>query len=287
MNYKKLSRIVDSEEKVVCIKSYSHPNGFPNFRKGVEYNLSVSSPDQLRVNGWNVGKSFFEEHFTKKEQDIVDSTSTFNKGDVVALVLTRYNPQLGTYVVISKEVIDKVNRSTVEVDGKKFSKQTGERVDKSTVNYGTNSYQIMTPEELSVHIKEDKFDGYRISGNNPFVESITDAVKHTTIDGEEAISFTGMGAPWPWAWLRNKPEVFNHFILMNGYAFRDGTVVLRLHLGDHVPKSAYVLDYLPYLEAIPEISVEKVNATTVIIKTTWDYLCSMWPLETPLDEWFE
>ena len=103
----------------------------------------------------------------KQEDD--RKLSELGKNDTVAVVMERYNPQLGNYVTIERGTIDRVNKNSFSVTAgmitRKFDKQSGKRTDPSTDVYGSSTYSILTEKELNSKIKDGKFNGSRISRN--------------------------------------------------------------------------------------------------------------------------
>lgn len=104
----------------------------------------------------------------QEEKQKPKKLSELKRGDTVALIMERYNPQLGNYVTIKKVQIEGTTSKSFKVDYMKFDKETGERSDKSSSVYGSSKHYILLPEEVNTHIKDGKWKGDRISGGNPF-----------------------------------------------------------------------------------------------------------------------
>jgi hypothetical protein len=70
------------------------------------------------------------------------------KGDSVWRLMTRDNPQLGTYYVFSKVNITRVSPKSISCDDNAvYNKETGQRTSKQQAAYGSADYQIMNNEE--------------------------------------------------------------------------------------------------------------------------------------------
>lgn len=90
--------------------------------------------------------------------------SDLKKGDEIAVIKYYKNKQK---VEILKSKIQNVNDKTFGVFGHLFDKETGE----STTSRGNIKYSIVIPNELKKLIKDKKFNGIEISGENPFDDS--------------------------------------------------------------------------------------------------------------------
>lgn len=90
------------------------------------------------------------------------------KGDTVALIYTRMNPQLssGGYAKITKHTIERVNKSTFEVDGKKFYKNDGTQKNAGNSIYGSSDYKIVLPSEVDKLVKNGEINGLKINQND-------------------------------------------------------------------------------------------------------------------------
>ena len=125
--------------------------------------------DVLKESGERIKKQMKQKQEDKKdEQQKPKKLSELKRGDTVALIMERYNPQLGNYVTIKKVQIEGTTSKSFKVDYMKFDKETGERSDKSSSVYGSSTHYILLPEEVNSHIKDGKWKGDRISGGNPF-----------------------------------------------------------------------------------------------------------------------
>lgn len=131
-----------------------------------------------KMKGWDKLNRAIDNYIDSEDEDdstdsipAVKKLSDLKTGDTVALIMERYNPQLGDYVTIKKVQIERATSKSFVVDYKKFDKISGERNDPSSVNYGSAKYYILLPQEVKNHIKDGKWKGDRISGDNPFEDT--------------------------------------------------------------------------------------------------------------------
>lgn len=92
------------------------------------------------------------------------SSSVYKKGDKVARLMMRDNPQLGTYYVFDEKVVEKITGKTVVCDGEIYNKETGERKNSREAAYGSAYYSIMTIEDAKKEFKRLKDAGERVRG---------------------------------------------------------------------------------------------------------------------------
>jgi len=169
----------DELEKGRAKKQFSIGDTFT--RHGITYKCTGISPNTGRPTWSKVkdGEGSKQEQPEQKsgsgygkkipdEQQKPKKLSELKRGDTVALIMERYNPQLGNYVTIKKVQIEGTTSKSFKVDYMKFDKETGERSDKSSSVYGSSTHYILLPEEVNTHIKDGKWKGDRISGGNPF-----------------------------------------------------------------------------------------------------------------------
>lgn len=128
------------------------------------FGFSASVPKKTVIANINTA----HQHLAKLKEQKPKKLSELKRGDTVALIMERYNPQLGNYVTIKKVQIEGTTSKSFKVDYMKFDKETGERSDKSSSVYGSSKHYILLPEEVNTHIKDGKWKGDRISGGNPF-----------------------------------------------------------------------------------------------------------------------
>jgi len=97
---------------------------------------------------------------------IMENTSKFSKGQTVARLMERHNPQLGVYYVFTKSVIDRVNKRNVSIENdiSKYDKLTGHRSDKDGSVYGSAYYQIMDIETAKKRFAELEQSGSKVRG---------------------------------------------------------------------------------------------------------------------------
>ena len=134
------------------------------FKDFEEFGDSMAEQIKKQNSKKYVGKHHIQEPKKKEPAKLSECT----KGDTVALVMERYNPQLGNYVTIQKKQIETATPKSFIVDGKKFNRKSGERIDAPTSVYGSVTYSIMTEKELQKNVKDGKYKGDKISGENPF-----------------------------------------------------------------------------------------------------------------------
>ena len=96
----------------------------------------------------------------------MENTSKFSKGQTVARLMERHNPQLGVYYVFTKSVIDRVNKRNVSIENdiSKYDKLTGHRSDKDGSVYGSAYYQIMDIETAKKRFAELEQSGSKVRG---------------------------------------------------------------------------------------------------------------------------
>lgn len=143
----------------------------PNTGKESDKRINYTKiSDNGYVNGVTIVDSRGKVISSKKEDVKKEPVklSEMKRGDTVAFVMERYNPQLGNYVTISKKQIERATSKSFVVNGNKFDKESGDRRESDSSVYGSATYSIMTEEELQKRVKDGKYNGYRISGRNPF-----------------------------------------------------------------------------------------------------------------------
>lgn len=150
-----------SDESKITVEKTPKGNwdvSYDGHRLGI-INANQLSEKTAKEKGW----------LKEEKQEDNRKLSELVKNDTVAVVMERYNPQLGNYVTIERGTIDRVNKNSFSVTAgmitRKFDKQSGKRTDYSTDVYGSSTYSILTEKELNNKIKDGKFNGSRISRN--------------------------------------------------------------------------------------------------------------------------
>lgn len=171
---------LDTSQKQERAKILEFYKKYEDFRNEIETNLGEVNVNEIpfktlkrEFENWYedaqyVIKKQHDQSDKKDERQKPKKLSELKRGDTVALIMERYNPQLGDYVTIKKVQIEGTTSKSFEVDYMKFNKETGERSDKSSSVYGSSKHYILLPEEVNTHIKDGKWKGDRISGENPF-----------------------------------------------------------------------------------------------------------------------
>jgi len=94
-------------------------------------------------------------------------SEAIKNGNKVARLMTRYNPQLGTYFVFEAVTVNRVNSKSISCDdGKMYDKETGRRKGEDTSIYGSADYEIMSIEEAKIIRAELETAGSRVRGMN-------------------------------------------------------------------------------------------------------------------------
>lgn len=100
----------------------------------------------------------FENFITEKalnESLLVPKSIIAKKGDKLWRLMTRYNPQLGTYYVFNEVTVTRVNAKSISCsDNAVYNSIDGFRKSKTESGYGSADYQIMTKEEAEIAEKE-------------------------------------------------------------------------------------------------------------------------------------
>jgi len=105
-----------------------------------------------------------------KENDeqkvFAQSLKTAKPGEYVWKLMSRYNPQLGTYYVFTAEKIEKVTPVSIFLSYGKYSKADGHKIDRTESAYGSAEYEIMNTDDARTINKEYKEAGESIRGFN-------------------------------------------------------------------------------------------------------------------------
>lgn len=94
---------------------------------------------------------------------------TPTKNNQVIVAMYRYNPQLGNYCTLSLADVVRVNKKTFVVNNGFYDRKFdffGCEVNAKDAIYGRAFYRAYTIERAKELFDGEKFDGYRISGNN-------------------------------------------------------------------------------------------------------------------------
>lgn len=87
------------------------------------------------------------DEFINESNEINVNDTSFKKGNVVFRLMSRYNPQLGTYYVFDTVKIEKITSASIVCDDTHKYDKDGYQKDDDRSIYGSSSYQLMNLEQ--------------------------------------------------------------------------------------------------------------------------------------------